>query len=227
MKNQYSMNEKQVEALAAEYGTASAETQRVGMTYLRVIVAACQAVLGKVKRGRVARDTQIQVLEDVTARYYAAVLRGITTPELAPDSALDQAEQTRRSRERNRRSTFARSSKSTLAAFVNTGGDIRALEVETVTRDPLLAAVRSARGVSVSTHRLERAQAAILRLVAAEAKNDPGGARADLEGTIEVLQNALDGMLPNGNGDRASITQVIAARPAHERMPAPRGRAHA
>lgn len=250
MKSKYAMSEIQVEALAAEYAAASVETQRVGMTYLRVLVTACQAVLGRVKRGRVAREAQTEVLNDVSAKYYAAVLRGVTSPDLVHDATLEAAERTRRSLERNRRSTFARSSKSTLGAFIGAGGDIRSLDPETVTRDPLLALVRQTRGQTEAAHKLERARNAIIRIVVQEAKLDPGGARVELEATIEALQFALDGISPNGNvetqiaareqpdkRDRApkdtspmTMTGVIRTKPVHSRMRPPAtsaGRAHA
>jgi hypothetical protein len=245
------MSEQQVEALASEYAAAAVETSRVGMTYLRVLVAGCQAIIGNKKRGRHAADAQAQVLNDVSAKFYGAVLRGVTTPDIAHDDTLPKPEQTRRSLERNRRSTFARSSKSTLAAYISAGGDLRGLEVETVTRDPLLKMVRETRGQSDDAHRMERARNSIIRIASKLAKVDLGGARADLEHTIEALQFALDGLLPDGNRveaqiaareqpdkrDRApkdtsplTMSGVIRTKPVHARMRPPttsQGRAHA
>lgn len=244
MKSKYAMSESQVESLAAEYAVASAESARINGTYLRVLVVACQAILGKVKRGRVARDSQLEVLNDVSGKYYAAVLRGVTTPDIAPDDKAEQAERTRRSRERNRRSTFARSAKSTLASWVGAGGDMRGLNAEDVTRDPLLAEVRAARGDSEAAHKIDRYKAAIVRVIAAEAREDPDTARARLESTIEALQVELDALHVDGNRapsgivthetgrkdreraiaststgrDPLSMTGVIRSRPAHARM---------
>lgn len=252
MKSKYAMSEQQVESLASEYASASVETARVGMTYLRVLVAGCQAIIGRTKRGRHVANAQAEVLNDVSGKYYAAVLRGVTTPDIAHDDAAPKPEQTRRSLERNRRSTFARSAKSTLAAYISAGGDIRGLEVETVTRDPLLKMVRETRGQSDVSHKVERARNAIIRLLTREAKVDVGAARADLEHTIEALQFALDGLSPDGNRvetqiaarerpadkrDRAprdtsplTMSGVIRTKPVHARMRPPstsQGRAHA
>ena len=213
MKSKFAMSESQVEALAGEYATAAGTTARVGMTYLRVIVVACQAILGTKRRGRVPHEAQLEVIADVTGKYYAAVLRGVTTPDVAPDDKLDKAEQTRRARERNRRSTFARSVKSTLSSYVNAGGDLRGLEADTVTRDPLLSYVREQRGTREAAHKLERYTAAIVRLATRGARDDPSAAAADLERAIEALQFALDGIMPSGN---------VEARQA-ERAPDPSG----
>lgn len=238
MKSKYVMNEAQVEALAAEYAAASSETARINGTYLRVLVVACQAILGKVKRGRPAKDAQLEVLADVSGKFYPAILRGVTTPDIVHDASLPKEEATRRSRERNRRSTFARAAKSTLASWVGAGGDMRGLDGETVTRDPLLVQVREARGTSEAAHKLERYKAAILRLVVREAREDPDAARVALESTIEALQVELDSLSVNGNRapvekvvtapsrrptshegrDPLSMTGVIKSRPVHARM---------
>lgn len=233
MKSKYAMTEHQVETLASEYAQATQQTQRVNTTYLRVLVNAMQSILGNKKvRGRVPVEAHLEVLNDVSTKFYAAVLRGVTTPDIQPDTAQPKDEQTRRSIERNRRSTFARSAKSTLTSYISAGGDVRALDVDVVTRDPLLAAVRATKGQTPSGYSLERHRNAILRLIAREAKTNPEGARADLEAAISALQDALDELSVNGNAATAqpaqpTITQVIRSRPAHARMQAPAGRAHA
>lgn len=238
MKSKYVMNEAQIEALAAEYAAASMESSRINGTYLRVLVVACQAILGKVKRGRPARDAQLEVLADVSGKFYPAVLRGVTTPDIIHESTLAKDEATRRSRERNRRSTFARAAKSTLASWIGAGGDMRGLDGETVTRDPLLVYVREQRGTTVAAYKLERHKAAIVRLIAQEARGDPDAARTALESTIEALQVELDSLHVDGNRaqpekvvtapprrptshegrDPLSMTGVIKSRPVHARM---------
>lgn len=227
MKSKYAMTDAQVEGLARDIAISNEHLSGGRTTYLRVLVTHIQATLGKVKRGKtVVAQTQLDVLADVSTRLYAAVLRGITTHDLEPSEGLEQSELTRRSIERNRRSTFARSAKSTLAAWVKTGGDMRSLDADTVTRDPLAAEVRGKRGVNSTAYAIERHRLAIVRLVEREALKDPGGARLDVESTIEALQNVLDAMSPSGNAD-PSITQVLKSRAAHTRQPAPAGRAHA
>lgn len=226
-KSKYAMSEMQVETLAAEYATAAVEAQRVNVTYLRVLVVAVQSVIGNKRRsGRVPIAQQADVLADVSGKYYPAVLRGITTPDVAPDDGLERGESIRRSIERNRRSTFARSAKSALAQYIKAGGDVRALDAETVTRDPLLAHVRASRGVAEGGYRMERLRNAMLRLATREARDNPDTARAELAATIEALQFALDA-LPGPGVEAGTITNILATRPMHTRQRAPQGRAHA
>lgn len=210
-KAKYSMSEREVEHLARDLSTAQDAVTGGRVTYLRILVTACQAVLGQVKRGKaLAADTQLDVLKDVSDRYYAAVLRGVA--EGVEDvEGLEPAEATRRSVERNRRSTFARNAKSVLVGWVTTGGDLRSLAAEAVTYDPLRKETRERRGVSESDHGLGRRIRSIVRLA--------GGSRDVLESAIEELQNALDALSPNGNADVGSITHVMASRPAHARAP--------
>lgn len=224
MKSKYVMNDIQVENFARDMATAVDAVQSGRTTYLRVLVTACQAVLGKVRRGKLlAADTQLDVLNDQASHYYAAVLRGVTTPDVADAEGLDKAERTRRSIERNKRSTFARNSKSTLVAWVSAGGDLRTLSADEVTRDPLLAEVRAKRGQRAEGYAMQRAQRAIIREVRKLSKADLGAARADLEEIIEALSEELDA-LANGNRDTSTITQVIQGRPVHSRQPRPTSR---
>jgi hypothetical protein len=232
MKSKYAMTEAQVENLAREIAASVDVTNGGRTTYLRVLVTHIQATLGNVKRGRVlGSETQLSVLDDTNKRFYAAVLRGIVTPDLEAVGGLEQAELTRRSLERNRRSTFARTQKSVLMHWIQTGGDMRSLDADTVTRDGLAAEVRSRRGVNGAAYTIERRRAALLRVLESEGLTDPDAARADIEATMEALQAALDALSPNGNRESTSvgptITQVLKSRPAHTRQPAPRGRAHA
>ena len=118
------------------------------------------------------------MLESVSQPYYAAVLRGVGPPEID-------------SRERTRRATFARTAKATLVAWVREGGDIRALDVATVTKTALRAEVSNSRAEKGfnAEQRIERAQAAILDVAA---RATPQEARNYILTVMSALQNALD-----------------------------------
>lgn len=229
MKSKYAMTEQQVENLARDIVAAQDVTLGGRTTYLRVLVTHMQATLGRVKRGKsLATQAQLDVLESVHGKYYGAVLRGIATPELEAAPGIEQAELSRRALERNRRSTFARTAKSTLSRWIKAGGDMRILDADTVTRDPLAAEVRAAAGVNGTAYTIERRRDALLRLIESEAKEDPDAARADVENVMDELQKILDGLSANGNhGDTrrdtgGSMTQVLRGRPVHTRMPSAR-----
>lgn len=219
MKNRYSMSVAQIENFARDMATAIDSVSNGRTTYLRVLVAGIQGTLGKVKRGRnLGADTQLDVLGDVSDRYYAAVLKGVTTPDIEHAEGLDKAESTRRSVERNRRSTFARSAKSVLSSWINTGGDIRNLDVDTVTRDPLLADIRERRGQSSTAYTMGRYAASIIRAATRAALQDPLAAREELQTLIQRLETVRDGLGSNPV-EASTITQVLASRPAHTRQP--------
>lgn len=138
-------------------------------TYLRVIINAVQAKLGPKKGRAPAAETQLSVFSTVVTPLYAAVLRGVTTEDIAIREGLEPAELTRRMRERNRRATFARTARSALVSWVNAGGDIRALDVSTVTKSELQRSVAAAREPDAN-RTVERAQKRILASVAAVAR---------------------------------------------------------
>jgi len=209
-KNQYVMTEAQIEALAAERTTSFMLAEGFDGTYLRALVAGVQAKLGPKRGRRPSDDSQLGVVEAIAGPFYAAVLRGVVTSDIALDATLEAAETTRRTRERNRRSTFARTAKSTLVAWIEAGGDARGLDVATVTKGFLRAAVAAKRdeGGGTVTTRIEKAQTAIL---AAVAREGPEIAREHLERVIATLQAALD-ELPGGDHEHGEST-VIHAKP--------------
>lgn len=203
----YVANDAQIEALAREQYTATAQVGVANATYLRILVAGCQAELGG-RRGRapVRPDAQTAVLERVHERFYAAVLRGVTTEDVAPDDTLDRAEKGRRMLERNRRSGFARSAATTLRNYVQAGGDLRALDVETTTKTALqqFVASKAAPDTDKLGARVARAEKTLLTALKRMAKEDPDRAAEAMEAITEHLQLAL-GELEPGQIGRAHV----------------------
>lgn len=187
-KKHYAATEAEVEALAQQQ-YAAAETVGAGaVTYLRVLVAGCQAKYGRRRGPALARQAQAEIVEGVHARFYNAVLRGITTADIAHDANVDAAEQRRRILERNRRSAFARSAVSTLRLYVSGGGDIRALNVETVTKGELRKAVAPPEPTDKVARQISRAQGALLRAIQRRARGDPDAAAEAAEAAIQALE---------------------------------------
>lgn len=204
-------SEAQIETLAFESYKAGAVVQRIDGIYLRVLVAGCQAELGPIRRGRAPNaEAQLAVVERVHEKFYAAVLRGVTTSDVAAEEGLETEERNRRTLERSRRSNFARSAKSTLASFASNGGDIRALKADAVTKAELRATLPASSAENVTP--ILRAQRTLVAEITKRAKEDPGGARAELERVMEELQKVLDSLDDGHTG-----TTTVVAQRAHAR----------
>lgn len=188
----------QVESLAHDHYTNSREARLADATYLRILVAGCQSKLGSSKRrgARPGAAAQLAVVESVHSQFYPAVMRGVTTEDIAPDETLEAAERSKRTLERNRRSTFARSAKATLVAFARGSGDIRVLDVANVSKGSLRAAVKPPEPVDRTERQISRAQGALLRALARQSRADPVAAQAHAEAIIELLQGALEEVPP-------------------------------
>jgi hypothetical protein len=208
--------EAQVESLALESYKAGTLIQRTDGIYLRVVVIACQARLGSVgtRRRPINPEAQMTVLEQVHDRYYAAVLRGVTTPDVANEGNLEAAERNRRTLERNRRSNFARQSRSVLGKYVEAGGDLRTLDPATVTKTALREATKP--GAVGESEPVTRAQDAIIRAITKQAKEDPSAARAELEKVMDALQAVLDSL--DDEPEHTSTTTIVAARSRRNTM---------
>ncbi len=191
MKSKYLLTEQQIETLAAERQSGAIVIESLDGTYLKALITAMQSKLGPKRGKHPDTATQIETLEVSAAPFYAAVLRGVVTPDIEVTPDLEAAEAARRTRERNRRATFARTAKATLVAWISEGGDARGLDVATVTKTELRASVTAARSerMPAAASRIERAQQAIL---AAVAREGPDEARERLTAVIEALQAALD-----------------------------------
>jgi hypothetical protein len=217
-RNNYVATEQQIETAASERYVSDTAVRRTDQTYLRVIIVGCQAELGPaVARGRrrtpppATKEAQTAVLERVHAKYYAAVLRGITTPDVAPEEGLDDAERQRRTLERNRRSTFARSAKATLLRYVENGGDMRTLDVKEATKFSLRKAVAPPESTDRNERQIARAEGMLIRALRRTARTNPEMAADQLERLLEEFQRELDAMTGEGQPE-PTATQVQPAR---------------
>lgn len=221
-KGHWVATEADVETLAHERYANALVVANTDGTYLRVALVAAQAKLGK-PRGRGVKpnaEAQLSVLTAVHTLFYAAVLRGVTTAEVAVEPNLDVQEQRTRSLARNSRSAFARSAMSTLTGYVRAGGDLRTLDPDTVTKRGLRAAF--APKASDSGDRIERqianATGALVKAVTSRARDNPDKAREEVEAVMDELQKVLDS-LGNGEGEVETEAETPARR-ATDRGPA-------
>lgn len=110
----YVATDKDIEDLTSRHVDCSKAVESTGDTYLKLLIGTTQAELNE-------EHTQIQTMESVAARFYAAVLRALPV-DAEP-------------KERNRLSNWARTTKSTLRRWILVpGNDIRSLHPERVTK---------------------------------------------------------------------------------------------
>lgn len=176
----YAATGDQVEQLAH----AVAVGLDAGTAYLRVVLAHMQAKLGTGRRAARSIVPQEPVLDAIHEELYPHVLKGVGPEEMERD-------------ERNSRANFARTMASTVRFFIQHGGDVRALDVPTVTKrglrrmvEPEAAAVpegasRALRGFITAREGLKRA---VVRL----ARGDPEKAREEIEQLLGEYEQLLE-----------------------------------
>lgn len=203
-KANYAATETQVETLAH-----AVVLGKMGeSTYLRVLTAHCQAELGPAPRRAVSaraaamtREAQEAVIDKVHGRLYPHVQKGVQSNGLGGDGELP-------ANEVNRRATFARTSASELRGYVARGGDLRALEVATLTRAqlrnhgrPVPTGTRAERSFQRATEALERAARRV-------ARGDPDAALDRINKAIDALQ-ALAESIEAGEGTEAEQAETV------------------
>lgn len=171
-------------------------------TYLRVLVAHCQAEAGTGRR-KLPNDAAEAIVDKVHGKLYPHVQKGVQANGLGGELEAKEV---------NRRSTFARTSASELRGFIAKGGDIRTLEVDTLTRAQLRkfgvtvpTGTRAERSFSKSADALERAARRI-------ARGDPDAALERIDEAIAKLQAVRDEL--EAGGDEEGSTTVVGVRRA-------------
>lgn len=196
IKSNFVATEEQVETLARLNLSGLQQTDSVRGSYLKVLVAGVQKAMKPGARGARKLTEAVEVLAQVHERYYNAVLKGITSPDVADDESLDREIRTARSLERNRRSNFARSSKSLVNKFVDSGGDIMTINATSVTKAELQSFVLSMRQKLAATgvtleHRAQLAMTRIEEAARELADEDKDAALSVVSETMAKLTNLL------------------------------------
>lgn len=198
-KHGYMASPAQVEQLASVLANSTSQVADADSCYLKVVVAAMQATMGVGKPGprkAYTPETQLAVLNSTVLPFYQAVLRGVTTPDIEDKKGLDKDEAKRRALERNRRSIFARTTKSTLVAFIKTGGDVRAVDVQTVTKGWLRPGQQPSKPRKVSAiARVASATNSLMAALETLCKKDADKAVSTIGGLHVKLDNILQTMV--------------------------------
>jgi crotonobetainyl-CoA:carnitine CoA-transferase CaiB-like acyl-CoA transferase len=169
-----------------------------------------QAALGRPIRSRRAGKAEHidasaaeVVLDKIHDKLYPSVLRGVGPEELDI-------------KERNRRATFARSAASTVRYFIRQGGDVRTVDIPTISKSGLRKLVEPEAAEPESETRMERSlrksqEAFIKSAQRMLARGDPDMAIERIEASIEALQAMLD-ELDKAAETRASETTTSVQR---------------
>lgn len=185
-------NEEQVGRLVY----AVQEGQAADVTYLRVVLAHTRMQLSRARRGSNAEA----VLDKVHDRFYPVVLRSLGSEETP-------------TKELNRKATFARSATSTIRFFIRHGGDIRALDLATVTKTGLRKAVQPAEKEVEGETKAERAlrkleERYLKSLQRVTSTGDPEQARDRIEAAIGRLEDLLAGL---GEAETEEVAEEVPA----------------
>jgi hypothetical protein len=200
-KTGYIVSDATLVQLTKEFGEGIDKADGVRGNFLKILVAHSKRALGKWNVKRATTEKALEAVDEAYGHLYAVVLEAITTPDLQPDPDVSQEERTRRAYERNRRSTFARSAKSTLVAWINAGGRLATLNPAEVTKEELRSAY-AGEGTSASARTLEsRIASTASRLeafVKELAEDDLEEAREAVEELIGRLQALVEPEAPPG-----------------------------
>lgn len=200
-------SEEQVGRLAY----AVQEGQAADVTYLRVIMAHTRSRIGRAKKG-----TNVEALLDaVHDRFYPVVLRTVGTEEM-PTAEL------------NSRANFARSAASTVRYFIRNGGDVRSVDLATVTKSGLRKAVQpepeeEIEGETKAERALRRLEDRYVKsLQRITARGDPDTARERIEAAIGRLE-AMLAELGETEAAPEEVSEPVITRHALQRQRAPAG----
>jgi hypothetical protein len=225
--------EDDVERMAREFRDAQVLGRGTAGTYLKILLAAIQAVLlGKpvlrAPRGPspVMTDEAIaeqrEALEATNTRLYAAVLRGAVTPDIADSEGLRPEEARRRALERNRRTNYARSAVSTLRAYLRSGGDLRRVAVPSASKGALAAQAANPSREPVSPE--DAARRSVQRVTGRLTGVIENIAQEDRKLATQALQLAMDEvsqlLLKYGG---APVTKIEQAVTQHRLLRTPEG----
>ena len=161
------IDDTQIEYLASQIVAGTVANK----SYLRMLVTACKEVMYEY-------ETYADTVTSVHSRFYAAVLRGVGGTDLAPA-------------ERNRRATFARTSASTLLSFVNAGGDLAVLDVDTVSKARLRKASLPPEAENKAERLYYQARSVLLKAFKRLEKSDLLLAKDQLGELVDDLRSEL------------------------------------
>ncbi len=192
----YMADEEQIAQLVTLVTTGEEAEQ----CYFRVLLAHMQSRLGTTRRSK--QPPQEPVLDAIHEAFYPLVLEAVGPEEMPKD-------------ERNRKATKYRTAASTIRYFIRHGGDVRTVDVSTVTKNGLRRTVQPAQAEPEGETRAERsfrrAETAIVRMAQRLVKVEPSEARERIEAVLEALEGIL-GQIPEDTDIGGQTTTIVSGR---------------
>jgi len=219
-KAKYLAKPEQVAQLALAYNSANDSRSNTQATYLRVLVASlCHELKIDRKHARLPDiDAQLLALEAVSDRFYPSIVEAVIPVALQAVPGEPAGIARNKALQRNSRTNFARSSKSTLVSFVKAGGNIRTLDVATMSKHDMVAqthelnAERSGKPVATAQPSISRFVAQVRVL-----------AESDRKAALALVESARDSLTECVNDFRAGVKSNghdVGKRPWNERRQA-------
>jgi hypothetical protein len=178
-----------VASLAKDYVASTERAGRLRGSYLSILVAHSKREL---KARKYTMEQAIAAVEQVHEHFYEIILGAVVTPDIEITEGLNEEEKVRRSKERTRRATFARTAKSTLLSAIKAGARLSAMDPAKVTKASLQQQYARAReGPGTVEEKTQRTEERLEELVKQWAQDDLPAARA----FVAELQERLEGLL--------------------------------
>lgn len=192
-KTGYIVSDAVLTHLAQEYASGVEATEGVRGTYLRILVAHSKRELETRGVKRATTDIALAAVQAAHDQLYPVILKAITTPDVAPDKNVADDEMRRRTQERNRRSNFARTSKTALVNAIKAGERLAALDPATVTKEMLMARYAQVRaGPGTPQERITRLWDSVKAQLTELAKEDVDAAREQIRDLEMSLQAVIE-----------------------------------
>lgn len=214
----YVATDHDVELLAAAHLACSEATKRADGSYLRILIAALQAQFNGKRSHKKPTKTDLlhhgDFLAKTHTRLYQFVLKGVTTPDVEDNEELDADIRRSRAAVRASRGSFARSAASTIQMYIRSGGDVRTLDVTTVSKTSLrswaLATKPQPGPIDAMLAHLRKIEAQAADLM----REDPDQARVAVTDCMERLQHILDELTGSQRdvGTESGVFQVHRGR---------------
>lgn len=193
-KTGFLLTDASLAILARDYAASVERSGRLRGTYLSVLVAHSKREL---KARRATTEQAVEAVERVNEHFYPIILDAVVTPEIAVTEGLSEEEKTRRSKERTRRATFARTAKSTLVSALRAGARLSAMDPAKVTKASLQEYYAQAReGPGNVQERIQRTEQRLEDMIRQWAEGDLASAQRFVEELQERLETVLDEMKP-------------------------------